>query len=100
MNKDETAKFLILVKSNYPNYYKDSDEFATNMLLNSWHKAFQDIPVQTMINVFDKHLITSRYPPTVNELREAALKIISPKPQISGEIAWEIASKTVSKIGR
>lgn len=100
MNKDQTAKFLTLVKSNYPNYYKDSDDLADTMLINSWHKAFQDIPAEVMISAFDKHLLTKKFPPTVSELRESALQIISPVPQISGEVAWEIACKKASSFGR
>jgi hypothetical protein len=100
MNKNEIVKFLILVKSNYPNYYKDSDELADTMLINSWHKAFHDIPSEVMISAFDKHLLTKKFPPTVSELRESAVQIISPVSQISGDIAWDLACKKVASFGR
>lgn len=90
----------MLVKSNYPNYYKDSDEMGSSMLVNSWHTAFEDIPVEVMIKVFQKHLVTQDYPPTVKKLRESALQIVSPVSQISGEVAWDIAAKTAGRIGR
>ena len=63
-------------------------------------KAFQDIPANVMAQVFQKHLTTQEYPPTVKRLREAALEIMSPISIISGESAWAIAAKKVIQFGR
>ena len=100
MTKDETGRFLIWVKSIYPNHFKDVDEYGTNLLVNSWFEAFQDIPANVMAQVFQKHLMTQEYAPTVKRLREAALEIMSPISVISGESAWAIAAKKVSNFGR
>lgn len=100
MNREETAKLLMLVKSNYPYAYKDFDQLNDRMLINSWHVLFEDIPVEVMVKVAQKHFLTSEFPPTIKEFREAALKMTSKATRISGELAWDIAAKTVSKVGR
>lgn len=100
MNKEETKGLFLLVKGSYPNAYRDIDEVQLKIMVNSWHSFFEDIPVQVMVKVVQKHILNSVYPPSVKELREEALKIVSPTLLVSPEEAWESGMKAIRKFGR
>jgi Loader and inhibitor of phage G40P len=102
MNKDETAKLLMFVKANYNFAFKDIDEMTFKMMKDSWHAFFEDIPVEVMVKVVQKHILMGDdYLPKVKWLREEALKIMSPSSApLSPEMAWEKGRKTVISFGR
>jgi hypothetical protein len=100
MNKEETKGLFLLVKGNYPNAYRDIDEVQLKIMINSWHSFFEDIPVVVMVKVVQKHILKSVYPPSIKELREEALKMVSPTKVDAPEVAWEKAITTVRKFGR
>lgn len=101
MNKNETAKLLMLIKSHYHFFLKDADEIAENMIINSWNSFFEDIPVEIMVKAVQNHILTSDSPPTVKQLREQALKLINPSSApLSPDMAWEMGRKAVIRFGR
>lgn len=100
MKKEEIKGLLWLLRDNYPHVYKDLDEVRMKMLVNSWLSFFEDIPAGVMFKVAQMHVLNSDYPPTVKQLREAAIKILNPTSIISPEMAWEQSIKTIRKFGR
>jgi hypothetical protein len=98
MTKEETVKLLMLVKANYINAYKDMDESTFKMMVSSWSSFFEDIPLEVMVKVVQKHILTNVYPPQVKELREQAVRMINPtNSPLSAEMAWENAHKAVTR---
>lgn len=101
MNKDETARLLMFIKNHYEYFAWDSDEIGRNMMINSWHSFFEDIPVEVMVKVVQNHILTNDKAPTVKQLREQALKLINPiSAPLSPEMAWEKGRRTVISFGR
>jgi hypothetical protein len=99
MNKDETARLLIFLKANYNSAFKEIDEMTFKMMRDSWHAFFEDIPVEIMVKVVQKHLLMGDdYLPKVKWLRQEALKIMNPSSApLSPELAWEKAFKAVTR---
>jgi hypothetical protein len=101
MNKDETARLLIFIKNHFEFFMNGTDEIGQNMMINSWHSFFEDIPVEVMVKVVQKHILTHDKAPTVKQLREEAVKLMNPVgAPLSPEMAWEKGRKTVVSFGR
>jgi hypothetical protein len=102
MNKEETARLLIFIKNHFDFFMKDVDEVGRNMMINSWHSFFHDIPVEVMVKVVQNYILFNEKAPTVKQLREEALKIMNPtSTPLSPELAWEKACRVVTrKFGR
>jgi hypothetical protein len=99
MNRNESAQLFSLVKGNFPNAYKDIDNVQATIMINSWHRFFHDIPYQVMLLAVEKHCFTNDWPPTVKQLREAALAILKPQAPVTPFEAWEKVRKAIPKFG-
>lgn len=83
MTPDEIKKLLQWVSANFPNM-QEKDLRPTAAL---WEKLLGDIPYETAEKAVVMVLSTSKYFPTVAEIRTAALKISSPQRLTAAE-AW------------
>lgn len=99
MNKEETVKLLMLVKSHYLRYFDKVDEPTFKMMVDSWHGFFEDIPIEVMVKAVQLHILSGDdYPPKVKTIREQVVKMMNPTNiPLSPEMAWEIAHKTVTR---
>lgn len=68
MDRQETIKFLALVKVAYPTAYKDMDKDAKLATVNMWLTTFPTTPFVIMELAFDHFRRVSKYPPTVAEM--------------------------------
>lgn len=67
MTKTETTKILAILKSTYPNFYKDVDVQTT---IEIWNEMFTDCEYQA-VSIAVKELInTLKYPPTIADIKE------------------------------
>ena len=76
-----------------PNFLPDMDA------VNVWYELLKDIDYQVANMAIQMHAQSSKFPPTVAEIRESASKIVH------GEVkdwskAWEEACKAMSRFGR
>ena len=93
----EREQFKVLVKGMkavyaQPTFIPDQDAF------NMWYALIGDLPYDVCAVAIKKFMLTSKFPPTVAEIRELASGIVNGEPMTWGE-SWERALNAVRKYG-
>ena len=70
MTIQDANKLLALAKANYSSAFKTMSKQEKLMLVQSWAFALQDIPADIVMLAFMQLLSTSKWLPTVAEIRE------------------------------
>lgn len=70
MTREDTIKFLALIKVAYPTAFKDMDNDSKYATINMWQNTFPDVPFFIMELAFDHFRKVSKFPPTVAEIHE------------------------------
>jgi hypothetical protein len=70
MTKEESKKFLALIKVAYPTAYKDIDRDSAMATVNMWQRDFPTVPFNIMGMAFDSFRKKSKFPPTVADMYE------------------------------
>lgn len=70
MNREETIKFLALIKVAYPNAFRDMDQDSKLATINMWQTTFPDTPFIIMEMALDRFRRVSKFPPMVAEMYE------------------------------
>lgn len=70
MNIQDANKLLALAKANYSYAFKSMSRQEKLMLVQSWAFTLQDIPADIVMLAFMQLLSTSKWLPTVAEIRE------------------------------
>lgn len=70
MNKAETAKLLAYIAIAYPNGKVEPNEPTVNM----WAQFTADVPYDLAKNAVDAMISTSKFPPSISEVREAVAR--------------------------
>ena len=68
MNKPEFTNLIKAVRAAYPNFQMINTQEGMEM----WYAMLSDIPLQALSVAFQKHISTSKYPPSIAEIRELA----------------------------
>lgn len=94
MTRDD---FKVLVKGmkavyTQPTFIPDQDAF------NMWYALLGDLSYEACAVAIKKYMLTSKFPPTVAEIREMVSGIINGDPLTWGE-SWERALNAVRKYG-
>ena len=76
-----------------PNFLPDMDA------VNVWYELLKDIDYQVANMAIQMHAQSSKFPPTVAEIREASAKLVNGEDKDWSE-AWEEACKAMSRFGR
>lgn len=75
MTADDANKLLALAKANYSYAFKTMTKQEKVLLVQSWAFALQDIPADIVMLAFMQLLTTSKWLPTVAEIREKIQKM-------------------------
>jgi hypothetical protein len=94
MTRQEIVQLLSIATANFPSTQKQ-DMKATLIL---WEKALADIPYAVAENAVIKVLSTSKYFPTIAEIRESATQLTQPRKMDAME-AWEQIVLAIRKHG-
>ena len=70
MTREETIKVLAILKSAYPNSYKNMSEEEANGTVTVWAVQFTDIPVDLVMIAINKIISNSPFPPAISEVKE------------------------------
>lgn len=65
MNKEESTKFLALIKIAYPKAYRNMDNDSIKATVVMWQNTFADVPYAIMEMALDHYRKTSEFEPTV-----------------------------------
>ena len=94
ISKAETAKLLTVMAAMYPKFE------VTDIKVALWHDMIGDLPYKLAQAALKKVMITSHFPPTVAELRKAAVDIMqSGKEAMDAGKAWGEVQRAISKWG-
>lgn len=88
MNKKEAAQVLAILHSSYPNFYKTLTEETAQGVVSVWSLQFSDISADIVLMAINKLISTSKYPPTIAEIKE----------KLSG-LYWEAFEKLYIPLG-
>lgn len=70
MTRDETVIILGILKTSYPNFYKDMSKDEMYNTINLWNKMFEDDDVN-IVKVAIKELIqTLKFPPAIADIKQ------------------------------
>jgi hypothetical protein len=94
MNRKEIINLLAIATANFPNL-QTKDMQPTAVL---WEKALKDLEYPTAEKALVKVLSTSKFFPTVADVREAAAQITNPRVMDAME-AWGLIIKAIRKFG-
>lgn len=94
MNKQETVQIITLLAGNYESIANKS-EMQQKMMLNTWYECLGDLDYKLVLQAVKKTIINSKYPPTINEIRQNAIEMINPTTTISAIEAWNEAYKMI-----
>lgn len=70
MTREEAVKILAIIRAAYPNAYKDMARDEASGVISVWAMQFAHVPLDIMLMIINKVISTSKFPPTVSEVRE------------------------------
>ena len=70
MTKKEAVQILAVLKAAYPNFYKDMTAAEAQGTVSVWSMQFADISAEIVLMALNKVISTSKYPPTIAEVKE------------------------------
>jgi len=98
LTKDETIKLIGIVTMAYPNFDKFKDEKHIRSLVAFWADMFADDDSVLVALAVKKHISTSKWPPSIAEIREILVDITCPG-LLQPEAAWDLVSRTLFAVG-
>lgn len=70
MTRNDTVKMLSVLKAAYPNFYKNMSKDEAVGVINLWAIQLSDIPVDIVLLAVNKIIATSKWPPTISEIKD------------------------------
>lgn len=77
MNKQETVQVITLLAGNYDSIAK-KDATQKQLMINTWQECLGDLDYNLVLQAVKRTIITSPYPPTINEIRKNAIELVTP----------------------
>ena len=93
MKHEETVKLIGLLVVAYPNYDKFRDENHVRSTVSLWNQMFADDDFRLVQLALEKHIATSKWPPSIAELRDIMADI-----QLPGLLPVDEAWRAVTKL--
>lgn len=95
MKRTELVQILTILSSNYPSIARLlEDKDKSKIVYQTWFNCIGDLDYQLALVAVQKAIISSRYPPTIHEIRETALGITEKSYDDSTEL-WNEAYKMI-----
>lgn len=95
MMHEETVKLIGLMVVAYPSYDKFRDEGHIRSTVALWDQMFADADFRLVQLALEKHIATSKWPPSIAELRDVMADITMPG-LLPADEAWRAVSKLLS----
>lgn len=94
MNKKETTQIITFLAGNYSSISEKTIE-QKRIMLNTWQECLGDLDYNVVLQAVKKTIISSKYMPTISEIRKNAIELINPNEKRTGIEAWEEAYKMI-----
>ena len=95
MTHEDTVKLISLIVVAYPNFDKFRDESHIRSTVALWDLMFADDDARLVSMAVEKHISTSKWPPSIAELRDIMTTITHPG-LIPVDEAWAAVRKLLS----
>lgn len=92
MTKEDTIKLIGIITMAYPNFDKFRDEKHIRSMVNVWADIFSEDDSGLVALAVKQHISTSKWPPSIAEIRELMVRISNPGI-IPPDEAWEAVQK-------
>lgn len=86
MNKQDTENVLNIVNASYPQYLKHMTPIERKTQLAVWYDLLRDCDKDDVLAAVRKHVETSKYPPSIADVREK-IKVIERIKKARGKLA-------------
>lgn len=97
MKKTELIQILTILSSNYQSIARQlEDEAKAKIVYQTWYSCIGDLDYKLALAAVQKSIMSSSFPPTIHDIREAALGITDKKQDDSTEL-WNEAFKMICK---
>jgi len=93
MNKVETAALLAIIKTAYPNFYRDTD--SPDDAINLWSTMFSSDPALIVTEAVKALMCTLIFPPTIADVKEKIRQITEPDKMTELE-AWSQVQRAIA----
>ena len=98
MTKKETIGLFGILVAAYPNFDKFKDDSQVESMVNMWATLFADDDSAIVGLAVKKHIMTSKWPPSIAEIREIIADITHPD-LIPPDQAWAAVSDLLYAVG-
>ena len=98
MTKKETISLFGILIAAYPNFDKFKDDTQVEGMVNMWASLFADDDSKIVGLAVKKHIMTSKWPPSIAEIREIMVDITHPD-LIPPDQAWAAVSDLLYAVG-
>lgn len=98
MTKNDTIKLIAVIVMAYPNFDKFKDEDHIKALTSMWAEMFKDDDAGLVGMAVRKHISTSKWPPSIAEIREIMADIQHPD-LIPPDLAWAAVTDVMRSEG-
>lgn len=93
MNKQDFGKLVIAIRG----AYRDKDFLKNSVSMEMWYECLKDIPYEVAVAAVRIHMMTSKWTPTIAELREQVADIQADKTDWSD--GWQEVLTAVRRFG-
>lgn len=95
----EMFKIITFIGISYPNYSAFADKVSAKNTAKVWSDMLGDIDLTLVEMAVKKYTATNKWPPSIAEIRESALKIVQPEQEYTAAEAWGEVVKAVGAYG-
>lgn len=95
MTKKETVELITYIGSNYESILNKTKE-QLEMMVELWYDCLKDLDYEIVKQALKKTILESKYMPTIAEIRQNAIQMITPRRK-TGIEAWSDAYKLICR---
>ncbi|MGI6141934.1 MAG: replicative helicase loader/inhibitor [Caldicoprobacterales bacterium] len=95
MIRQEALAVMAMLKTAYPNFYKDLSKEEINAAVDLWATMFADDPAYIVTEAVKSLMCTLKYPPTIADVKEKIAMITQPLAMTEME-AWDMVRRAIS----
>lgn len=96
MTKAETMVMFKILKTTYPNFYKDMGKKEIEETISLWSEMFKDCNTQLVMQSIKELINTFKYPPTIADIKDKMYELSTIKDNKSPSELWEKLNKAIS----
>ncbi len=96
--KNDVERIIAMLSLAYPSYESHKTPQQICATIDLYHRFLRDVETPILEAAAMQHITSSKWFPSVYELREAALSLVN-HGESSAEEAWLEVKKTISRVG-